>query len=1659
MKPNLGLMYSGSRVNGPVGLGWTVQGISMITRCAGSKQLDGYFRRVDYSGDDKLCLDGQRLIQTSGTGAVLNEGVSNPGVTNPFQQSDSLGGTGLVREYRTEKDMYARIRAYGAAGGNPANGPAYFKVWTKSGQIYEYGVNANTTSNALITASGKQVAVAWPVSRISDTVGNYIDFQYEQIDRTWGSGAAVGTPYAGREWNLTEVRYTGNAAQLPVNRIVFSYEDRSDTPGAAQDRAEAYFRGSKTVSIRRLNAVRTYINWPANLAARPATAVPVRTIKLVYDNGPVTRRSRVIKLQECAGADENKCMPATSFGYAADGGAKYVANSNFAASSIATLGLQSTTGEFGVTPGDFDGDGKMDFIRWSNTASENALYLSNGDGTFRVTTAFNIKSENLFKNDGCYSSFLFDMNGDGLPDILRYSSPKNDDGYACPSYGPILVFLNNGNGSFSQLTYNGPTLQRKISASTGNCAVQYTNGGCAEPGDHYGWSEGDNFFLLDANGDGKLDILTTVLPNYPATAPAGDACVGQICTRLFLGNGNGTFTETQTNLAHTSVYVAPKPINYKLAASANPSGSLANVVDVDSDGLTDLIGVETIYFNKTPTFRSQGNGNFEALPTYQGCVDQLIDFNGDGFKDCLLAGSSTAYPSSLRLTDGTSTLFTVANFNLTAAGQELGGDGVGYRVADIDRDGRDDILRWKDDASQNQIFLSNGDGSFRAASDTGLVGIQLQKADSNAGFILGDFTGRGFVEILRLVANPSAAGDATRNQLYVKADTLPPDQLVSVTSGSGLTTSLTWVSLANSSSGTLGARYASDRGTANAAAYPAVDMTIPQYVVATSTADTATGARLATEFSYAGLKSAHDGRGWLGFRETRTQQVAPNGDYLTVITRNLQTEPFIGMAASTETRGGMLNAASAPLISRTTNIYCDTRATAGADASATSAAPCASTAKLQRPYLYKSTEEGWDLNGAALPTVTTTNAFNSDGDPTRIEVTTTGTALNGLAQTFTKVTTNLYQDDIISDDLWILGRLKQATVQSTVPNDIGRIPTSAGTAPSASATHGSSAALALSCSGGGATTTPTPATLSCVLTNTGDAGAASISYSTIPGVSIAGPTGACAAGATCGTVTLTTGTAGGTYAGTLTATPNAGSAAAVQVSLTVNGQAALSMSCSGGGATTTPTPATLSCALANSGQTAIASVSYSSIPGATVSGPTGACAAGASCGTVTVTTGTAAGTYTGTLTATPNTGSPASAAVNLQVRTAPTLSLSCSGGAATTTPTPASMSCTITNTGQTAAASLSYSSIVGTTISGPTGACAAGASCGTVTVTSGSAAGTYSGTLTVTPNTGSAASTSVSLIVRSLPSLSLSCPASASSTEPNAAVISCSLNNTGSTSASSIAYGGFAGVSVSGPASCAANSSCGSVSVTSAGTPGTYSGTLTATPNSGSGASAALTLSVKTLPRLRISSCTTVSPTATPNTASMRCLLSNDGDTSVTSLSYSSGAGTTVSGPAVCYNNGNCAYITVTSGSGIGTYSGTVTATPNIGQPVSFGYSLSVDPATTTITSSPASLDYGSLASGGMRTMSVTVSNAGSQTANGMSYAVKRTSGLVGNYSIASQTCGASLAPGGSCTVSITYTATCNAGAVYGQFTASGTNFNTATTSLSAGTLRGVCQN
>jgi FG-GAP-like repeat/Salmonella virulence plasmid 65kDa B protein len=1096
MSPKIGLFYAGGGVNGPVGHGWSIQGISTITRCPAIKAIDGARGAVTFTTADKLCLDGQRLIQTDAGGNAL-----------AAQTNDSLGGAGAaaLREYRTEKDSYARIRAYGAASGDTtgASGPAYFKVWTKSGQIYEYGASPSADANtkALITPYAKTVAAVWAVSRISDTLGNYIDFKYEQRDPAWGSGGTLAAPTPGHEWNLIEIQYSGN-------KVVFAYMDRPDTAPTVRDRGEAWHQGSKNLSIRLLDSVTTYVNSP-NISqlgplAGPTGAVPVKTTKLGYGSRNVTGRSLLISIKDCAGDPALpatlKCLPATTFDYSQGGSEQYQANALFAASPLATAPMIKTTGDYTVLTGDFDGDGKTDILRLSNLQGENALWRSLGDGTFDTRLinlpagSVSLNTQKMFSTDGCYNSVAADFNGDGLTDVLRTVQLTNTAGGACAADASLL-FIGNGDGSFKP----GVALTGISLSSAKETYSTTPGGGCLQAGQqpsatgctNQKKTAGKAFYVLDVDGDGKLDIVTTVSPAYLIPGGGGDPiptpdelCATTICTRVFTGSDAGTFTEkTATNLAHHSVYADPP------AGRAYPAVFKANTVDVDGDGLTDLA------VQKNGVWRSNGtsNGDFTRIGTYGSTCVNPIDFNGDGRADCLAVSSAGPAGNLLYTSTGATGTVATPRFNLTGAGQELttptGTTSALEMVAlDINGDGRSDILRWGDNTTQNKLFMSNGDGTFTESQSFNLKDVgstnavnQLRKSDGSYDFVAGDFTGHGTTEILRM--GPAITAGGTGNTLFTKTNFAPADQLTYVVSSSGAFTLLYYAPLTSPISPApvpipeTSARYYSDRvaSPANpnrAGPVPSViDVTFPMYVVTTSMSDTGVGGYLVTEYSYLGLKASTDGRGLLGFREVRRQSPGPDplGSALTVATQYLQTHPYIGVASRSDTRLGSVNAPSAQLLSTTVNAYCDLTsggaAYTAALASAQAGTPnvfCATTAKVQRPYLLLTKEDGTDLGNLSanppvqptrLPTVTTQNTFQASGDPSMIVVTTKGNVAP-LVDPFTKTTVNRYFPDVTSGDLWVLARLDNAKVTSTVPNVLGLLTPSAGTAPNATAIKG-----------------------------------------------------------------------------------------------------------------------------------------------------------------------------------------------------------------------------------------------------------------------------------------------------------------------------------------------------------------------------------------------------------------------------------------------------------------------------------------------------------------------------------------------------------------------------------------------------------------------------
>ncbi|WP_430909117.1 SpvB/TcaC N-terminal domain-containing protein [Maribacter sp. 2-571] len=115
--PQIALVHDSQNGNGIPGYGWSISGISTITRVAATKYHDGFIDPVDFDDNDRFALDGVRLMLKSGT----------------------YGGNGAV--YETERFSNTKITSYGSG-----NGTERFKVEYPDGSFAWYGTTSSDRS-------------------------------------------------------------------------------------------------------------------------------------------------------------------------------------------------------------------------------------------------------------------------------------------------------------------------------------------------------------------------------------------------------------------------------------------------------------------------------------------------------------------------------------------------------------------------------------------------------------------------------------------------------------------------------------------------------------------------------------------------------------------------------------------------------------------------------------------------------------------------------------------------------------------------------------------------------------------------------------------------------------------------------------------------------------------------------------------------------------------------------------------------------------------------------------------------------------------------------------------------------------------------------------------------------------------------------------------------------------------------------------------------------------------------------------------------------------------------------------------------------------------------------------------------------------------------
>jgi hypothetical protein len=181
--------------------------------------------------------------------------------------------------------------------------------------------------------------------------------------------------------------------------------------------------------------------------------------------------------------------------------------------------------------------------------------------------------------------------------------------------------------------------------------------------------------VADLNGDQWLDLVVIT---------TGDKSVD-----VLLGNGDGSFQS---------------PIAY--AAQTTP-GRLA-VVDIDLDGKKDLAVSQTPFVGGC-FLLGNGNGTFRQGPMV-GDIVAVGDFNGDGKPD--LAEEVCTIISFFPPKSSCNWYLHLGNGD----GTFQAGISIGQPVsasADVDGDGKLDLIGASGSPAQAQVLLGNGDGSFQ----------------------------------------------------------------------------------------------------------------------------------------------------------------------------------------------------------------------------------------------------------------------------------------------------------------------------------------------------------------------------------------------------------------------------------------------------------------------------------------------------------------------------------------------------------------------------------------------------------------------------------------------------------------------------------------------------------------------------------------------------------------------------------------------------------------------------------------------------------------------------------------------------------------------------------------------------------------------------------
>ncbi|MEP2302183.1 MAG: SpvB/TcaC N-terminal domain-containing protein [Kangiellaceae bacterium] len=623
MQPSVSLNYSSKGGNGIAGVGWSLGVGSAISRCGRIADIDGVSMSVTFSAvDDRLCLDGQRLIVTSG----------------------DYGTSGAI--YRTQMDRFVKVVQSGGINSSSSD----FTVYHKDGKISYYG----STADSRHSPNGKSQNLSWAISEQQDQSGNTISYVYSE--------------YADGEHLLDSIYYTGKDGQQGDRRVDFEYPSTD-----RDDRSKSYLAGGYTQQSKLLDKISTYYD-----------STKVREYRLDYSYSNRTDRALLDSVEECGYVNGvANCLAPTIMSHFTPDLEWEAVSSGSAANAIvdilASIQLdEHDDGEFtpedNVILKDLNGDGIAEGLYLNQTVDTHGTFVYDitvfelDSGSY-VEAASTIPSSLQWL---IYAGVEGDINGDGITDFIANENGKLvylqfDDNFKLTKYTTgfnLSANYDNFSASqgtqlmdidadgyqdivFSNLGINGVT-EVAYYKNKANGDVDFTGPYTIKDLDYWDAGNGadrstQKASLMDMNGDGLVDLVMS----FNSASGVTDTSIGFSSL-----NSSGVLTIVEKTASQLGL----------------PTNSFLNQylwADLNGDGLKDYVrAVKTgsVYDWK---FRfNQGNKTFSAeqsLSTNVGIHEwpvkidlgesmriqakfggaQAVDIDGDG-KDELLVATGSA---------------------------------------------------------------------------------------------------------------------------------------------------------------------------------------------------------------------------------------------------------------------------------------------------------------------------------------------------------------------------------------------------------------------------------------------------------------------------------------------------------------------------------------------------------------------------------------------------------------------------------------------------------------------------------------------------------------------------------------------------------------------------------------------------------------------------------------------------------------------------------------------------------------------------------------------------------------------------------------------------------------------------------------------------------